>query len=110
MAFMDHTAHARPWVHQQPKSKPRLPSGSTLDALYDARVRRRTCNPHLADAAPATSVMEGLLKSHHALEQARTANKRIGLLLLNAVHSAGLQVATNLLHDHVDTHTPGSGG
>ena len=104
MAFMDHTAHARLLVRNEPNSKPIPTIGNALDAAGEERERQRTCKSHLAGAALSIAVMDGLLKSHHASKHAHTEDKRAGLLSLNAAQRIGL------LHHGVDTLTPGRGG
>ena len=110
MAFMDHTAHARLLVRNEPKSKHTLTVDAPLTALSEQRERQRTCDTQRAGAALAIAVMDGLLKNHRAAMQAHGSGKTPSRLSLDPVQRIGLETAIDLLHHYVDTLTPGRGG
>jgi hypothetical protein len=106
MASTNHTARPNPLVPPQPKRKSTSSFDDPPPPAGVKQERRSSDTPQWARAALAVAVMEGMLKTHHAIKQAKPEGKRKRVLPLNPVQLIGLEAAIDLLHHDVDTLSP----
>jgi hypothetical protein len=110
MASMDHTTRSCPPVHHEPTSQATPSVDGPPNTRGGGQERRWMNASEQASAALAITVMEGMLKTHHARKRAHPDGKPMGFLPLNPVQRIGLETAIDLLHHYVDTLTPEEGG
>jgi hypothetical protein len=104
MAAIDHTAHARPSVRNEPPSQPDpftdrqcFPQGLGLEKLEGYGSKR-------AGIALAIGVIRGLLERSESFKRNAAPGRpsTMGFWPLNPVHATGLNVAIYLLQQHAD--------
>lgn len=102
MAAIDHTAHVRPPVRNEPSSPPdpfigqRDPLGLGLEN-FDSYTAK------LAGTALATNVIRGVLERSEASKQHNAPRRALTYWPLNPVQVAGLHAAAYLLQQYMDT-------
>jgi hypothetical protein len=102
MASPDHTAPARPLVRKEPHWESTSRVG---DPPYLAEVRqerRHGDEPQQISIALAVTVIEGMLNTYHAQQQALAEGKRKRLFPLSPMQYMVLEAALDLLRQHVD--------
>ena len=112
MASIDHTAHARPPVRNEPLSPPdpfidrqSYPLNLGLEKLESYGSKR-------AGIALAIGVIRGLLARSESVKRHAAPDKpgMLSIWPLNPVHTTGLHVAIYFLLQHADTLDPEPGG
>ena len=108
MAAIDHTAHARPSVRNEPTSKPHPFTRRPLYPLSPEQAERQSYVSKLAGITLAVMVIQSLLERSESFQLTNTDGKRhpLGPWPFTFVQVNGLKAAMYFLQQYADTLSP----